>query len=85
MQLYTYFLSKELKDLECILEQNKNPKFPVILEFKIIHSTQVFRITQRLGVISEYFVNNKGFDYRSDVCKYIAKKINNNLGRKNDA
>ena len=71
----------ELKNLECILEENKNLKGTMLLDIKIIHRTQTFRITQRTGVISEYFVDHKGFDFYTDVCKYITNKINKNLRR----
>ena len=74
----------KLKNLGCILKENKNLKGTMLLDIKIIHRTQTFRITQRTGVISRYFVDDKGFDFYSDVCKYITNKINKNLkGEKN--
>lgn len=78
---YTYFLSKELKNLGCTLKENKNIKYPVLLDLKIIHKTQTFRITERMGVVSKYFLDGKGYDYLTDIHKYIANKINNNQRR----
>ena len=75
-------LTKELENLGCILIEKK-PKFPTYFSAKIIHFSQIFFITQRIGAISQYFVDGKGLDTSLQVCKYIKKTINNNLKENN--
>ncbi len=80
-------LIKELEDLGCILIIDKNPKkgnafSTTYFRAKIIHSSRAFHITSRTGVVSQYHIDNKGFDSEYQVYKYIKKTINNNLKEK---
>jgi hypothetical protein len=73
-------LTKELINLGCILIIDKNPKkgnplSTTYFRAKIIHSSQTFYITSRLGTISEYHIAYKGFDTNYQVCKYILNTI----------
>ena len=76
-------LTKSLTNLGCIIEikdlskkselsiLNGSPYFEAI----VIHPIAQFRVTQRLGVCSQYFLDNKGFDYLFQVFDQIEKTI----------
>ena len=76
-------LNKRLKNLGCtikIKDLSKKSKLQILngspyFEANVIHPISQFRITSRLGVSSQYFLNGEGFDYASQVFDQIEKTI----------
>ena len=83
-------LTKNLKSIGCRIEITDKSKlrYPVYFEAHIRHPTGDYRVSSRVGVVSECHVTNdvwyRGFDSYGQAMGFIENTINNNKTKENE-